>query len=144
MEKSQITFSVRATGAGLALTVVFDGQEIFTSKNVAQAPLQITQEFDDDQTVEHCLEITLSGKLQDHTKINDVGGIISDRVIEIENFSLGDVELKHLLSQTAQYHHDNNGDSDLQSDEFFGTMGCNGTVKLRFSSPVYLWLLENM
>ena len=37
-----------------------------------------------------------------------------------------------------------NGTQESVDDDFFGTMGCNGTVRLKFSSPVYLWLLETV
>jgi len=44
----------------------------------------------------------------------------------------------------AVYVHDFNGTGKFVNKQFFGEMGCNGTVELKFSSPFYLWLLENM
>ena len=42
------------------------------------------------------------------------------------------------------YRHDYNGTTDPFDDEFYGEMGCNGTVSLKFTTPIYLWLLENL
>jgi len=44
----------------------------------------------------------------------------------------------------AQYQHDFNGTGNPTIDKFYGEMGCNGTVSLKFTTPIYLWLLENM
>ena len=37
-----------------------------------------------------------------------------------------------------------NGTQPEIADNFFGIAGCNGTISFRFSTPIYLWLLENM
>mgnify|MGYP003352455181 CR=1 FL=1 len=42
------------------------------------------------------------------------------------------------------YRHDYNGTGQPTEDNFFGVLGCNGTVELRFTTPIYLWLLEHM
>ena len=49
-----------------------------------------------------------------------------------------------MLVEQAVYTHDFNGTQPEIEDTFFGEMGCNGTVSLRFTTPIYLWLLENM
>ena len=43
-----------------------------------------------------------------------------------------------------RFQHDFNGTQPEIKDTFFGEMGCNGTVSLRFTTPIYLWLLEHM
>jgi hypothetical protein len=50
-----------------------------------------------------------------------------------------------MFSEQAEYHHDCNGTAQqVILDKFYREMGCNGTVSLKFTTPVYLWLLENM
>jgi len=44
----------------------------------------------------------------------------------------------------ATYTHNFNGTQAETTDKFYGEMGCNGTVSLRFTTPIYLWLLETM
>jgi hypothetical protein len=90
------------------------------------------------------LEIELQNKLPEHTSIDESGNILSDRVIELQNISLDDIQLGQIFTQLATYQHDFNGSQPMIQDQFFGSMGCNGTVRLKFVSPVYLWLLENM
>jgi hypothetical protein len=49
-----------------------------------------------------------------------------------------------VLLNKAVYTHDFNGSQPPVDDKFFGDLGCNGTVSLKFTAPTYLWLLENM
>jgi hypothetical protein len=49
-----------------------------------------------------------------------------------------------MVTEVAAYHHDTNGSTGAVTDSFYGTMGCNGRVEMRFRTPIYLWLLENM
>jgi hypothetical protein len=144
MEKSRISFRTRATGADLTLVVRFDGQEIYRCPHLSSDFQDIAHEFDDSQEREHTMEIEMLGKTQDHTQVNESGDIISDRVVEIEDVALDDITLGHLLTEVAEYHHDGNGTRDSMQERFYGTIGCNGVVRLRFTSPIYLWLLENM
>jgi len=49
-----------------------------------------------------------------------------------------------MFTELATYTHDFNGTKELTQEKFYGVMGCNGTVSLKFATPIYLWLLENM
>jgi hypothetical protein len=49
-----------------------------------------------------------------------------------------------MVTEQAVYTHDFNGTQQEIQDEFYSEMGCNGTVSLKFSTPIYLWLLEHM
>jgi len=142
--KSSISFAARATDTGLGLTVKLDNQEIYHSQDLATDLQQISKEFNDDDSTDHELEIVLHGKLPEHTTIDEQGSIIQDRCVEISDVRLDDIELAHVFVEQARYHHDFNGTQDPVVVPFYGVMGCNGTVRLKFSSPVYLWLLENM
>jgi hypothetical protein len=100
--------------------------------------------LDDTQEAEHTLEIVMSGKTQDHTKLDSDGNIVQDALLVISNVIIDDMDISQLLQQFSVYTHDNNGSSDPVQQPFYSKMGCNGTVTFRFSTPYYLWLLEHM
>jgi hypothetical protein len=86
----------------------------------------------------------MMGKLPDDTEVDNQGNILFDKSITIENLALDEILLGHLVTDLATYTHDFNGSQDTIKDQFYSSMGCNGIVKLEFSSPVYIWMLENM
>jgi hypothetical protein len=143
MITSRISFEACSTGPDLMLTVWFDGEKIWQSCP-GRVPLVIQHEFSDSDDKHHVLELELSGKIPEHTKINEDGSILEDRCLRIQKLSLDDIELGYLLTTTAAYHHDFNGTGQPVIEKFYGDMGCNGRVKFEFTSPVYLWLLENL
>jgi len=100
-----------------------------------------TAELDDG---EHVLRIVLKNKTDHHTTIDSAGKIVNDSLINISKININDIEIDQMFWQLSDYVHNNNGKSELDSHRFYGNLGCNGTVSLTFSSPVYLWLLENM
>lgn len=97
---------------------------------------------DDEQ--EHELRIELQGKTTDHTKVDADGNIIEDSTINIKSFVIDDIDVNQLVMDKCVYIHDFNGTQALIHDSFHGTAGCNGTISFKFSTPMYLWLLENM
>lgn len=97
-----------------------------------------------DQPAERELKIILKNKTHEHTKVDGQGTIISDARLVVSNISFDEILLKHLFVKNSVYTHDFNGSGQQTQQEFYGEMGCNGTVSLHFSTPLYLWLLENL
>lgn len=93
---------------------------------------------------EHELKFVLKNKKDSDTQIDEAGNIIKDSLIEITNLTFDDIELNHIMHQLSVYRHNSNGRTDYIEDKFYESMGCNGTVTLKFTTPIYLWLLENM
>jgi len=145
MATAQISLQTQAScdAPEIQLVFWFDGEQIH-ERPLTQEPQQFRYEFPDLDDQEHCFEIEMRGKLPEHTRVDPDGNILSDVTAEICSVALDDIELGHMFSKQAVYHHDHNGTTDAVQDGFFGVMGCNGRVTLRFHSPVYLWLLENM
>lgn len=88
------------------------------------------------------LNFTLHDKSKYDTVVED-GKIIKDTVVKIKQIELDDVDITPMLSinkDTFYYIH--NGSS--QKDIFFDTMGVNGTSTIEFTTPFYVWLLENL
>lgn len=142
MQKSKISLDLQATAPGCLVTVFLDSQPIATVA-VDQQTTTVAHEFDDVEG-QHVLEIALVGKTSAHTIVDDTGNIIDDLLINVSNICIEEINIDTLVWNLSQYHHDQNGTSVMGIDRFYGTMGCNGIVKLNFSTPIYLWLLENM
>jgi hypothetical protein len=143
MSKIEFSFSAQSTGSGLSLIVYFDDHLIFNN-TLSTDVVEISHEFDDDIEMSHTVIFEMSGKQSNHTVIDEHGEILQDLTMTLKDFKLDDIELGHMFFGHCQYHHDYNGTSDTKIDDFWGTMGCNGRVEFRFSSPTYVWLLENM
>lgn len=140
-----ITFDLFSSDydAQLGFDVLLNNKVMFTTEHVS-APATVTIDVVDDDEGEHELKFVLKNKTQDHTQVDEQGNILSDAVLSIGNMSFDDVKLGHMFVEQTVYHHDGNGSQDLFEDEFYGTMGCNGYVSLKFTAPVYIWLLEHM
>jgi len=93
---------------------------------------------------DHELRLVLKNKTEAHTKIDVDGNIISDATLTIANLAFDEIKLGHMLTELATYTHNFNGTKEQTQDTFYDEMGCNGTVSLKFATPIYLWLLENM
>jgi hypothetical protein len=106
-------------------------------------PTVVAHEFSDDDG-EHSLRITLKNKLPDHTQVDDRGNIVSDSLLSVTEILFDEIDCTQIVHDHAVYRHNLNGTGPEIQDKFFGDMGCNGTVELKFTTPVYLWLLENM
>jgi hypothetical protein len=97
-----------------------------------------------DDDGEHELRIVMKHKTADHTDVDDSGEIVRDAVLSISDIKFNDIELGYTFLEKTVYTHDFNGSGNSIDDRFFGNMGCNGTLSLKFSTPVHLWMLDNM
>jgi hypothetical protein len=126
--------------AELGLRVMLNGTEIM---NVAHVTSTIGFEHSiPDQEQQHELAFEMYGKKEQHTEIDASGNIVKDAYLSMSNFSLDGIDLQDWTS--FEYLHNNNGAGPQVNDKFFGYVGCNGSVTLKFTTPIYLWLLENM
>ena len=93
---------------------------------------------------DHELRLVLKGKTAEHTQIDEQGNIVSDSTLSIADLAFDEIKLGHMVTELATYAHNFNGTKEPVQEQFYGSMGCNGTVSLKFSTPIYLWLLEHM
>ena len=143
VQTTKLGFKISATDALLDLAVVLDGQVQWQGQPGMDVQ-EISVEFDDTDDETHVLEFVLSGKTSDHTRITEQGEIVSDVTVQIKDIAFDDIVIDQIFSELAEYHHNFNGTQSAVVDHFYGEMGCNGTVRLEFTTPIYLWLLENM
>ncbi len=126
----------------LGIEVCIDQQQIFNTEHLTAAT---TVRFDlEDDDSEHELRVVLKNKLPQHTKIDAEGNIEKDAVITVGHFEFDEIVVNQVVQDQAVYYHDFNGSAGPVQDQFYGSMGCNGTLSLKFSTPVYIWLLEHM
>jgi len=144
MSTTSITFDLDSTNytVPLAFEVLLNDTVVFATEHVAQ-PTAVEFDIADDDG-DHELKFVLKNKLSTHTVIDEHSNIVSDAVLSIANVAMDGIKLGHMFSEQTHYHHDFNGAELLAEYKFFGDMGCNGYVSLKFSTPIYLWLLENM
>jgi hypothetical protein len=139
-----ITFDLDSSDytAPLGFDVLLNNNVVFTTEHVAE-PTTVTIDISDDEC-EYELKFVLKNKTQDHTQVDEQGNILSDTMLSVSNIAFDNIKLGYVFFEQTVYHHDMNGSQALTDHKFFGNMGCNGYVSLKFSTPIYLWLLEHM
>jgi hypothetical protein len=120
-----------------------DNQKFFDTDHVSSTQ-QISTEIRDDDELEHELRLVMKNKTEEHTVLNDIGDIIQDARLIISDLTFDGIKLGNIVAEKAVYEHDFNGTTEKSLHEFFGEIGCNGTISLKFTTPVYMWMLENM
>ena len=128
--------------ASLGMEIWLDNKKIFDQDHVNEN-VKISHEFSDDEA-EHELRFVMKNKTQEHTQIDESEQIIKDACLTVSDVAFDEIDLGHMFVKQTVYTHSFNGGSPLTEQEFFGTMGCNGQVAMRFTTPIYMWLLENM
>jgi hypothetical protein len=139
-----ITFTVNTTApaAALGFEAWINNQKFVDSDHVqSQHPVVI--EIDDDDG-EHELRFILKNKTSNHTQVDEAGNIVSDARLIVADLAFDEIKLGHMVTEQTLYTHDVNGTEKQAQHKFYGEMGCNGTVSLKFTTPIYLWLLEHM
>ena len=126
----------------LGMEIWLDNHKFFDQDHIDQT-YNIQHEISDDDG-EHELRFVLKNKQSDHTQVDAEGNIVSDATITVSDIEFDGIDCDYLTTTLAQYQHDFNSTGNLTVDKFYGEMGCNGTVTLKFSTPIYIWLLENM
>lgn len=130
------------TATPLGCEIWIDDACVFDQDHVNE-PTVVNYEFSDDDG-EHSLRITLKNKLPEHTRIDDRDNIVSDALLSVTEIAFDEIDCTQIVQELAVYRHNLNSTGPKIEDRFFGDMGCNGTVELKFTTPVYLWLLESM
>lgn len=126
----------------VGMEIWLDDQKLFDQDHIDQ-DYKIEHDIGDDDG-DHELRFVLKHKQSDHTQVDADGNIVSDATITVSDIRFDDIDCQYLTVKLAEYQHDFNGTGNPTIDKFYGELGCNGTVSLKFTTPIYLWLLENM
>ena len=142
---SAISFDLNTTDpdCAIGIAVWINDVCVFETAHLKE-PHRFSHDINDDDEREHELRVVMSGKSAEHTKIDDAGNILKDVLVLISNVDVDGIDINQVFLDKTVYTHDFNGTQSEIADTFHGCMGCNGALSMRFSTPVYLWLLENM
>ena len=144
METINILFDLTSSDytSGLGFEIFHNDKQILNIEHVASdTPVAFTLDAEEgDQE----LKFIMKNKTMDHTTVDEDGQIVKDVCLNISNFYIDNLELGHTFLEHCKYCHDFNATKDPVVDEFYGYMGCNGTLIFSFESPVYMWLIMNM
>jgi hypothetical protein len=140
-----ITCTVDTTDAtaGLGFEAWVDDVKFYDTDHVT-GPHEIIMKINDADDQSHVVKFVMKNKTDANTQVDDAGAIIADARLRVIDMSFDEVALGNMLTEHAVYTHDMNGHGSLAQHKFYGEMGCNGTVSLEFTTPMYMWLLENM
>lgn len=127
----------------LGLELWINDQQIFESNSVTDK-IKFFHTLQLPENQEHTLSIKLKNKSSQHTVVDNTGKIIKDSTIIVERIAFDEIELGQIIPDLSVYQHDFNGNAPVTQSKFYRELGCNGTVSMKFSTPVYLWLLERI
>ena len=139
----KLSFDVEPTDQALPLIVLLDDQIVWQNTVEQKCKVEIRC-LENIEQPEHVLKIVLHGKDSTHTTLDANNNIIADSSLQFSNFLADDINITQLVIDRNTYQHNFNGNGSETTEQFFGTMGCNGTVTFKFSTPLYIWLLENI
>ena len=144
MTTTAVTFDLTSSNysSPLGFELHLNDQVLVNYNHVSEAT-SISVDITDDEG-EHEFKFVLKNKTPEMTKVDDAGNITSDAMLNIANLAFDSIKLGHPFTEHSAYYHDGNGSHAPIEDKFFNDMGCNGYVSLRFTTPIYLWLLEVM
>ena len=95
----------------------------------------------------HEFKIRLENKSDRDVEKNGHGEIVNDMLLNIESIEIDGIDLGNLRWSTSVFHADHekivNGE-DMTTLKQCVNLGWNGTYTIKFDSPFYLWLLENL
>jgi len=123
-------------------SIRIDGIELFAGfvSTEETAYYQFVADLEEDK--QHLLEIRLENKTDSDTVLSeDNKTIIKDMLLNIDSIEIDETELEGLKWSISEFVADDPNKPVLKNCI---NLGWNGSYKLEFSSPFYLWLLENM
>ena len=146
--KEKLSFKVGVSGTYWdkkpAYSISIDGVEQVSAFITSDSGVTEYQEFsvEVEEDIEHTLEIRLLNKDSSDTIENsDKTEILKDLLLNIDSIEIEEIELGELVWGTTKFVA---ADSNRPTLERCVNLGWNGTYILTFTSPFYLWLLENM
>lgn len=95
----------------------------------------------------HEFKIRLENKSDRDVEKDGHGNIVNDMLLNIESIAVDDIDLGQLKWSLSEFHADHekivNGE-DMTTLKQCVNLGWNGAYIIKFDSPFYLWLLENL
>lgn len=145
MVSFQFKFDLDSTNysAPLGFRCLLNNTEVCAVNHVKSAQSVQIEIPDTEDEITNYLAFELSGKTFDDTKVDDQGQILADSLLLLSNFTIDDIRVDYPLQINTVYYHDFNGSQPTTESKFYGPMGCNGQAIFKFTTPIFLWLLDN-
>lgn len=138
----ELEFSATNDCNDIIVDILLDGTLVSTV-NCKMATQKITLHVDDKDEKDRVLSLSMSGKKPSHTMVDAEHSIVSDITMTLRKIIFDNIDVSNLFCSGQEiYTHDFNGSQALFTDEFYGIIGCNGTINICFRTPIYLWFLE--
>lgn len=144
MTDIKLTFDVVNTSNSndIGIEAWLDNTKFF-DQLIGKGTYRLGHVFPED-SADHQLKITMKNKQDHHTTIDANGNILDDVLLRVENCHIDGINIDTIMHGLAKYSHTQNGNAELSDYKFAGPLGCNGDLTLKFTTPLYMWLLENM
>lgn len=158
-DKETLNFKIGLSGSSTKkhpeFKIGINGKKFIHDKLKGQANETEFFEFDVEiDQVENTIEIELLNKSFGDTVIDSDGNILEDLLLNIETIEVDQIELGPLKWSMSKYYPDyperyksdifKNGGTLPDSINACVNLGWNGKWTLSFTSPFYIWLLENI
>jgi hypothetical protein len=148
MNEEKLSFVVALSGTFWdrrpQFSIWLDDHLIVASEIASAAQQEIKFERTIDEGA-HTLKIRLENKNNSDTVLEN-GEVIKDMLLNIDDIMIDDISLGNLL-WSAEYildhPHEYKGQTVTKLDNCVN-LGWNGTYILKFTSPFYIWLLEQL
>jgi hypothetical protein len=122
--------------------VYVDAQLIFDGEIADQKEIKWSGELTEDS---HTLAIELYDKDKYQTVVEN-DKIVKDQLLNIDEISFDEINIGYLKHTHSNYYprKDIYGDSAPELVKNCINLGYNGRWEIKFSTPIYIWLLENI
>jgi len=116
-------------------------------------PNVVEFEYEFEEGNDYSLVIKRTGKLKNQTVVNDKGDLLKDQLLHIKSIEIDEIDIGALVYEGVykpEYPEPwatQQAESGKELREAFKNvtqMGHNGEWEFKFSSPFYMWLLENL
>ena len=135
--------------------ILIDNKSYFNSDitGTEDKPDIIEFEHEVEDEKEYALIINRAGKTKNQTVVNEKGDILNDQLLHIKSIEIDEIDIGALVYEgvyTPQYPEPwatQQRETGVELQESFKNvtkLGHNGEWKFTFSSPFYMWLLENL
>lgn len=137
--KIELDFSASKSCDDIVLEIYCNDKKI--SESVALPTKQTVCINLSEDPADHCLRMIMRGKTNQHTVLDSNNEIVDDVWFSVDRLEFEDLDMREIFCQGCKcYTHSFNQNQPSFVDEFYGYIGCNGTIEIKFSTPIFLWL----
>jgi len=148
MNEEKLSFVVTLSGTFWSrrpqFSIWLDDHQVVASEIVSAAQQEIKFERTIDEGA-HTLKIRLENKNNSDTVLEN-GEVVKDMLLNIDDIMIDDISLGNLLwnSEYILDHPQQYKGQTISKLDNCVNLGWNGTYVLKFTSPFYIWLLEQL